>query len=103
MSSSRALPQSRQIAALPEVIVLHAREQSLMDRFRGLIYYIRDELDRNDAVVFAIATDLASAMFIMMLRQHLASYPPVEGLLALRGQRGTAKSVIARLRHPSQE
>jgi AraC family transcriptional activator of mtrCDE len=91
------------IAALPEVIVLHAGEQSLMDRFRTLMVCIRDELDRNDAGALAIATDLASAMFIMMLRQHLTTYPPVEGLLALLGQRATAKAVIAMLRNPSRE
>jgi AraC family transcriptional activator of mtrCDE len=91
------------IAALPEVIVLHAGEQSLMDRFGALMACIRDELDRNDAGALAIATDLASAMFMMMLRQHLAMYPPVEGLLALLGQRATAKAVIAMLRDPSYE
>jgi AraC family transcriptional activator of mtrCDE len=73
------------IAALPEVIVLHAGAEPLMDRFRSLMFCIRDELDRNHAGAMAIATDLASAMFIMMLRQHLASHPPVEGLLALLG------------------
>ena len=91
------------IAALPEVIVLHAGQPSLMDRFRTLMFCIRDELDGNDAGAMAIATDLASAMFIMMLRQHLASYPPIEGLLALLGQRATAKAVIAMLRDPSYD
>ncbi len=91
------------IAALPEVIVLHAGEEPLMDQFRTLMFCIRDELDRNDAGAMAIATDLASAMFVMMLRQHLASYPPVEGLLALLGRRATAKAVIAMLRDPSYE
>ena len=90
-------------AALPEVIVLHAGAEPLMDRFRSLMFCIRDELDRNDAGAMAIATDLASAMFMMMLRQHLASFPPVEGVLALLGQRATAKAVIAMLRDPSYE
>ena len=91
------------IAALPDVIVLRAGEEPLMDRFRTLMFYIRDELDRNDAGAIAIATDLASAMFVMMLRQHLTTYPPVEGLLALLGQRATAKAVTAMLRDPSYE
>ena len=63
---------------------------------------LSDELEGNDAGAMAIATDLASALFIMMLRQHLA-YPPVEGLLALLGQRATAKAVVAMLRDPSYE
>jgi AraC family transcriptional activator of mtrCDE len=91
------------IAALPEVIVLHAGQPSQMDRVRTLMFFIRDELDGNDAGAMAIATDLASALFIMMLRQHLADYPPVEGLLALLGQRATAKAVVAMLRDPSYE
>ena len=91
------------IAALPQIIVLHAGEEPLMDRFRTLMFFIRDELDRGDAGAVAIATDLASAMFMMMLRQHLASYPPVQGLLALLGQRATAKAVIAMLRDPAYE
>jgi AraC family transcriptional regulator, activator of mtrCDE len=91
------------IAALPEVILLHGGKDPLTDRFHTLMSYIRDELDGNDAGAMAIATDLASAMFIMMLRQHLASYPPVEGLLALLGQRTTAKVVVAMLRDPSHE
>jgi hypothetical protein len=86
------------IAALPEVIVLHAGQPSQMDRVRTLMFCIRDELDGNNAGAIAIATDLASALFIMMLRQHLANYPPAEGLLALLGQRATAKAVIAILR-----
>ena len=91
------------IAALPEVIVLRGGEPSLVDRVRTLMFCIRDELDGNDAGAMAIATDLASAMFIMMLRQHLANYPPVEGLLALLGHPATAKAVIAMLRGPSYE
>jgi AraC family transcriptional activator of mtrCDE len=96
-------PENLLIAALPEVIVLHAGKQSVMDRLRTLLFCIRDELDGNGAGAMAIATDLASAMFIMMLRQHLANYPPVEGLLALLDQRATAKAVVAMLRDPSYE
>jgi AraC family transcriptional regulator, activator of mtrCDE len=91
------------IAALPEVIVLHGGQPSQMDRVRTLMFCIRDELDGNDAGAMAIATDLASALFMMMLRQHLTNYPPVEGLLALLGQRATAKAVVAMLRDPSYE
>ena len=91
------------IAALPEVIVLHAGERPLTDRFRTLMFCIREELDGADAGAAAISTDLASAMFIMMLRQHLESYPPAGGLLALLGQRSTAQAVMAMLSDPSYE
>jgi AraC family transcriptional activator of mtrCDE len=91
------------IAALPDVIVLHTGKQSLMDRIRALMFCIRDELNGNDAGAVAIATDLASAMFMMMLRRHLAGHPPVEGLLALLGQRAPAKAVIAMPGDPSYQ
>lgn len=91
------------VAALPELIVLHVGERPVTDRFRALMLCICEELDRSDMGAAAIATDLASAMFMMMLRQHLASHPPVEGLLALLGQRAAAQAVLAMLHDPAHE
>ena len=84
------------------LLELAYRQMKLQPAHHTLTFCIRDELEGNDAGAMAIATDLASALFIMMLRQHLA-YPPVEGLLALLGQRATAKAVVAMLRDPSYE
>ena len=42
---------------------------------------IRDELDSARAGAIVIATDLASALFVMLLRVHLEEQPPTSGLL----------------------
>ena len=75
----------------------------MMDRFRALMQWIREEIDSASPGALAIATDLASAIFILMLRQYLASDPPGDGLLALLGERVTAQAVVAMLRDPSHE
>jgi AraC family transcriptional activator of mtrCDE len=51
----------------------------------------------------AIATDLASALLIMMLRGHLEAEPPAAGLLSLLGQKMTAQVVFAMLRDPQRD
>jgi AraC family transcriptional regulator, activator of mtrCDE len=98
-----AAPENPLVAALPDVIVLRAGERPLVDRFRVLMLGIRDELDGARAGAMAIAVDLASALFVMMLREHLENDPPADGLLALLGKRGTAQAVIAMLRDPSHD
>ncbi|MFA5901731.1 MAG: helix-turn-helix transcriptional regulator [Hyphomicrobium sp.] len=75
----------------------------MADQFRGLVLAIRDELDLSRAGSAAIATDLASALFVMMLREHLEDSPPADGLLALLGQRATAHAVISMLHEPAHE
>ena len=56
---------------------------------------IRDELDGARPGAPAIAKDLASALFMMMLRAHLEASAPAEGLLRLLNQRMTAQAVLA--------
>jgi AraC family transcriptional activator of mtrCDE len=91
------------IGALSEVIVVSTADRAVMDRFRPLMHWIREETDGASPGGLAIATDLASAMFILMLRRYLASDPPVDGLLALLGDRTTAQAVVAMLRDVSHE
>jgi AraC family transcriptional activator of mtrCDE len=91
------------IATLPEVVVLSTESQLAMDRFCALVQWIHEELDGGSLGALAIATDLANAIFMLMLRQYLASNPPVEGLLALLGERVTAQAAVAMLRDLSHE
>jgi AraC family transcriptional activator of mtrCDE len=91
------------IAALPQVVVVSTENRLVMDRFCALMQWIREEMDGASPGALAIATDLASAIFIRMLRQYLASDPPVDGLLALLAERATAQAVVAMLRDPSHE
>lgn len=91
------------VAALPNVIVIRSAERPLADRFHALVLTIRDELDLARTGAEVIANDLASALFVMMLREHLEEAPPADGLLALLGQRGTAQAVISMLREPAHQ
>jgi AraC family transcriptional activator of mtrCDE len=91
------------VSALPNIIVLRSAAFPLADRLRGLTLGIRDELDVARPGGAAIATDLASALLVMMLREHLEEAPPANGLLALLGQRATAQAVIAMLHEPARE
>jgi AraC family transcriptional regulator, activator of mtrCDE len=61
------------IGALPEVIVISAGDRPGMDRFCPLVHWIREETHGASPGALAIATDLASAMFMLMLRRYLAA------------------------------
>ncbi|MEO6841393.1 MAG: AraC family transcriptional regulator [Bradyrhizobium sp.] len=91
------------LAALPRVIVLHVATQIGLDHCRGLVAAIREELEQGRAGAAVIARDLASALFVILLRQHLADKPPADGLLALLGHRETAKAAAAMLRKPAHD
>lgn len=95
-----AAPQSLILAALPDTIVLRVGRQSLAARFSPLVAGIREELTELRPGAIAIARDLASALFVMMLRAHLEVSAPAEGLLRLLGQRVTAQAVLAMVRDP---
>jgi AraC family transcriptional regulator, activator of mtrCDE len=95
-----AAPQNLVVAALPDVVVLHVGEGPLASRFHPIMLAIRDELDGTRPGALAIARDLASALFVMMLRGHLEASAPAEGLLRLLNQRMTAQAVLAMVRDP---
>jgi len=97
------VPENLVIAALPDVIVLAAGGDDRLPRFATLMAAIRDELDQARPGAAAIAADLASALLVMMLRDHLAESPPPGGLLALLGTRMTALAVLAMLKEPARD
>jgi AraC family transcriptional activator of mtrCDE len=97
-----AVPETLVIAALPEVIVLPSGRRDRLDRFALLMAAIRDELDGGRPGAAAIAVDLASALLVMMLRDHLEAAPPPHGLLALLAHRPTALAVQAMLKEPAR-
>jgi AraC family transcriptional regulator, activator of mtrCDE len=95
-----AAPQSLILAALPDTIVLRVGQRSLAARYSPLVAAMREELSDLRSGALAIAEDLASALFIMLLRAHLEAAVPAEGLLRLLGQRVTAQAVLAMVRDP---
>lgn len=97
-----AAGESLLIAALPDRILLRGPDWPDAPRTRLLLEAIRDELDADGSGAAAIATHLASALFVMMLRAHLGAGGASGGLLRLLGQRLTARAVLAMLREPAR-
>jgi AraC family transcriptional regulator, activator of mtrCDE len=91
------------IAALPNFIVLRSNKLPLAERLHTISLCISEELDLGQAGGAVIATNLATALFVMMLREHLEESPPAKGFLALLSHRPTAQAVIAMLREPSHD
>jgi AraC family transcriptional activator of mtrCDE len=98
-----AASESLLVAALPDVIVLRAADWPDTERTRILLESVRDELDTDGAGAAAIAINLASALFVMMLRAHLATSGTSDGLLRLLGHRAAARAVLAMLREPARD
>jgi AraC family transcriptional activator of mtrCDE len=84
------------MAALPNFVVL-------AERLHMLAICISDELDSNETGSTIIATNLATALFVMMLREHLKEAPPASGPLALLTHRSTSHAVLAMLREPARD
>ena len=68
------------LKTLPHVIVLRLGG---LPSCGQLVSTVREELEQDRAGAAAIAHDLASALFVMLLRQHLEADPPADGLVAL--------------------
>jgi AraC family transcriptional activator of mtrCDE len=91
------------VAALPDAIVLRTVEQPLVERFRRLLMDIRDEIDNEDPGSNLIATNLATALFVMMIRFHLRQVPERRSMLSLLQNRTSSRAVIAMLKAPSKD
>ncbi|MGY2736684.1 AraC family transcriptional regulator [Sphingomonas sp. UYP23] len=87
------------LRALPSAIVLNFGGAQ---KNASLMAMIRDELNLGRAGATAIASDLSSALFTMLLREHLENEPPVHGLLATLAARETGRAAAAMLKHPER-
>jgi AraC family transcriptional regulator, activator of mtrCDE len=86
------------LSALPDEIVIRTADEPLLERFRRMLMDMRDELDGGRAGSEMIAADLARALFVMMLRDHLETDGPADGTLSLLRDRTTARVMIAMMR-----
>jgi AraC family transcriptional regulator, activator of mtrCDE len=91
------------VAALPSTIVIRASDWPEADRSQSLLEIIRDELDGDRSGAREIATNMASALFVMMLRAHMGRSGGTQGVLQLLTDRLTSKAVLAMLREPAVE
>jgi AraC family transcriptional regulator, activator of mtrCDE len=88
-------PDNPLLAILPPAIVLRTTEDRCMSRLSLVLGAIRDELDEDRPGCVAIATELATALFLMLIRLYLEDEAPVAGMPALLADRMTARAVTA--------
>jgi AraC family transcriptional activator of mtrCDE len=89
--------QNLMLSALPDAIVITTSDGPDAARMRRLIAAIKDEIESARAGVSAIATDLASALFVMVVRVHLEREHAGNGLLGLLAHRQAGRAVVAML------
>ena len=88
-------------AALPKAIVLSIGRGELFERMRMLVQAIDEELQAARPGAATIATELATALFVMMLRMHFEQSAPSSGILRLLASSSSARAVTAMLRAPA--
>jgi AraC family transcriptional regulator, activator of mtrCDE len=87
------------LRSLPHAIVL---KFSGVEDCSSLLAMMRRELELDRPGASAIARDLASAVFVMLLRQYLETDPPAQGLLNLLSARETGRAAAAMLNEPAR-
>ncbi len=90
------------LAALPAVIVVSSAAGGDAARISGMIGVMRAELEDDRAGAAAVATALALAVMLIVLRTHLSGAAPRQGVLALLARRQTAQAVLGMLHEPAR-
>jgi AraC family transcriptional regulator, activator of mtrCDE len=90
------------LAALPDAIVVSATDDSAASRLRTFMSAIQEEIEANLPGAGAIATDLASALFVTVVRIHLQREGASKGLLGLLAHRQLGPAVQAMLEDPAR-
>jgi AraC family transcriptional activator of mtrCDE len=88
---------------LPDAIVVSASaDRTHASRLRMFMSAIREEIEANMPGSAAIATDLASALFVTVVRIHLQREGVNSGLLGLLSHRQLGGVVLAMLEEPAR-
>lgn len=90
-----SVPESLMLAALEDVVLLRVGEPALRARYVPLLDGIQDELTGARPGSLAIAGNLASALFVMMLRAHLDTAMATAGVFELLSRPATARALVA--------
>src|SRR5260370_29495613 len=90
------------IAAMPAAIVLRLGPGEPFHRMRMLVQAIDEELEAGRPGATAVAEDLASALFIMMLRGHFDQAACSNNLMKLLVAPPSARAVTAMLMAPAR-
>ena len=97
-----AAPDNLIIAALPAAIVLRLAPGEPFHRMRMLVQAIDEELEAGRPGATAVAEDLASALFVMMLRGHFDQAACSNNLMKLLVAPPSARAVTAMLMAPAR-
>ena len=92
--------QNMVLAALPNVIVIHASKGRDASQIRRLVAMMRDELNSQRLGSIAIALDLTRALMTIVLRAHFDSEESRSGVLALLAGAETGRAMRAILADP---
>jgi AraC family transcriptional activator of mtrCDE len=90
------------LAALPSLVVISASKNSDARRIALLIGTMQAELVDERIGAAAIATSLALAIMVIVLRTHLDTSATKQGVLALLARRHTAKALLGMLSEPAR-
>ncbi len=90
------------LAALPGVIVVPASGGADARRISGMIAMMQSELEEDRPGAAAVATSLALAVMVVVLRTHLAAAAHQHGVLALLIRQQTAKALLNMLNDPGR-
>jgi AraC family transcriptional activator of mtrCDE len=91
------------LAALPDAIVVSATDDGAASRLRMFMSAIQEEIEADLPGAAAIATDLASALFVTVVRIHLQREGASKGLLGLLAHRQLGGAVRAMLEEPARK
>lgn len=90
------------LAALPSIVVVSAASGGDAGRIAALIAIMRTELEEDRAGAAMVATSLALAVMVIVLRTYLANAAPRQGVLALLARRQTARVLLEMLNEPGR-
>jgi AraC family transcriptional activator of mtrCDE len=95
------VPSSLVVAALPKTMLLSLGTEQLLGRLHMLVQMIEAELQADRPGAAAVATDLASALFVVMLRTHFEQTESSSDLMKLLATPASARAVNAMLDDPA--
>ena len=90
------------LAALPPVIVVPASTGQNAPRIAELVAIIQRELAEDHCGAASVATALALAVMIIVLRVYLETEAPSRGVLALLARPQTARALLGMLQDPAR-
>jgi AraC family transcriptional activator of mtrCDE len=90
------------LSALPDSIIIGTEKGSSAPHIRCLIDLVERELDEARPGAAAVASDLASALLVMVVRTHFEAERSPDDVLSLLGHPKVARAVIAMLECPGK-